>query len=93
MQAPLDPKQLKKLADECRKAGITSFKGYGVEFTLSEEAPVSRYKAKKAQAGAGKKVYHQGPEEPETEDLTEEQLLFYSVGGGIELALNEPEQN
>lgn len=28
------PKELKKLADACRKAGIYHFKGDGIEFTL-----------------------------------------------------------
>jgi len=31
-----DAKALKRLADTCRKAGISNFKGYGVEFTLSD---------------------------------------------------------
>ena len=32
-----DPKSLKKLADACRKAGITTFKGFGMEFTLAPQ--------------------------------------------------------
>lgn len=32
-----DPKSLRKLASACRKSGITSFKGFGVEFTLAPQ--------------------------------------------------------
>lgn len=83
-----DFKQLKKLADACRKAGIQSFKGFGMEFTLTDEAPKSEYKKRKA--------VHQDDELPlhsyvdttaeskiEEDSLTDEQMLFYSshVGG------------
>lgn len=30
------PKELKKLADACRKAGIVTFKADGIEFTLAD---------------------------------------------------------
>lgn len=44
----VDLKLLKKLADTCRKAGIKTFKGQGLEFTLTEDAPISSYKKSKA---------------------------------------------
>lgn len=31
------PKELKKLADACRKAGIVTFKADGIEFTLADK--------------------------------------------------------
>lgn len=38
------PKELKKIAEACRKAGIKHFKGEGFEFTLTEDAPVKKVK-------------------------------------------------
>ncbi len=73
-----NPKMLRKIADECRKAGITSFKGFGLELTIAPEAPPSHYKQKKS---AQAPVKHYGPEEPEVEGLSEEDRLFWSVGG------------
>lgn len=69
-------KDLKKLADMCRKAGIKSFKGNGIEFTLSEDAPVSTYKKAKAAQNSPDKDF-------ESDGLTEEELLFWSAGGNI----------
>lgn len=68
-------KELKKLADACRKAGIKHFKNGDYEFTLNEDAPLSNYKKSKAKS------------EPLSNDvafqsdtLTPEQLLLWSVG-------------
>lgn len=75
-----DFKQLKKLADACRKAGIKTFKGHGLEFTLTEDLPPpSDYKRKKAETKPV--VNHAGPDRPETDQLTEDELLYWSVGG------------
>lgn len=66
------PKELKKLADACRKAGISTFKQGEIEIHLSGEAPQSNYKKKQAK--------NYGPDKPlEEETLTEEQLLNWSV--------------
>lgn len=72
-------KDLKKLADSCRKAGIKHFKSGDLEFTLSDELPpVSNYKKSKA------KVEHPtdtGVDPNFTyDDLTQEQLLYWSIG-------------
>jgi hypothetical protein len=74
-----DPKELKKLAEACRKAGISSFKGYGVEFTLSEAIPPK--KARKRSQKASTSLYDGLPDDIKSELPTEEELLFYSAGG------------
>ena len=85
-----DPKALKKLVDSCRKAGITTFKGFGVEFTVGPE-PEKRHRRK-----AERTIEVQGPNGKEriaayaapkdetihTDTPTEEELLFWSSGGG-----------
>lgn len=73
----LDFKLLKKLAKECRRAGIKSFKGFGMEFTLDERsAETSTKKSSKK----GKSVDNSDTsEEKEIGNLTDEQLLYYSV--------------
>lgn len=79
----IDPKELKKLADACRKAGIKHFKNADIEFTLTEEAPVSTYKRKKEVM-----LIPQGSLLQETiknaDTLTEDELLFWSTGGDEE---------
>ena len=79
MQLP-DAKELKRLADACRKAGIVKFKGGGIEFELSSEAPESSYKKAKAT-----KAFHQDSGDVETDEPSPEELLLWSVGGGAEL--------
>lgn len=68
-------KEIKKLAAMCRRLGIKHFKGDGFEFTLTDEAPPAPVKA-------GAKPPHEAPTDPKSEDLTEEELLFWSVEGG-----------
>lgn len=71
------PKELKKLADACRKAGITHFKSGDIEFTLSE-APLVHKASKKLP-----NVPVQQHEEIESEGwdgLSNEEKLFWSVG-------------
>ena len=38
------PKELLKLANACRKAGIVQFKGDGIEFTLTDSRPIKSKK-------------------------------------------------
>lgn len=45
-----DMKTLKRLADTCRKSGIRSFKGYGIEFTLDEALAPQRRERKPSKA-------------------------------------------
>ncbi len=72
----IDMKSLKKLADTCRKAGIKTFKNAELEFTLTDEVPVSQYKKAKKSTEAKASVSNSSIE---SDSLTEEQLLFFSV--------------
>ncbi len=68
-----NPKDLKKLADACRKAGIKTFKSSEFEFTLSDDAPVSNYKKAKSPSPSS-------PDQPfQSDSLSPEQLLNWSV--------------
>ncbi len=74
MELP-DAKALKELADACRKAGITSFKGGGFEFTLGDKPEPTKRKRKST-------VYNSqtvNDQEFQTDSLTEEQLLMWSA--------------
>ncbi len=69
-----DTKTLKKIALACRQAGIMHYKCPEFEITLTPDAPQSNYKKRTTKST------------PSTSDnidnqtqLTEEQLLFYSV--------------
>ncbi len=67
------PKELKKLAAACRKAGIKAFKGPTFEFTLSDDAPMSNYKRSKQSTSPQ-------PDKPFVSDsLSEEDLMFWST--------------
>lgn len=63
-------KLLKKLADSCRKAGIKEFEGYGFKFTLSDVLPEKK---------SSKITQLNTNDDFETDSLTEEQLLNWSV--------------
>lgn len=69
----LSPKELKKLAAACRAAGIKNYKTQDFEFTLTDEAPQPKRKAKQEEPSLNNEVFK------EMDSLTEEQLLFYSV--------------
>lgn len=64
-------KQLKKLADACRKAGIKHFKSSEFEFSLTDELPES--------PKARKQAAFQKQEEIANSGLSEEELLFWST--------------
>lgn len=72
----MDYKALKKIADACRKAGIKQFKNAEFEFTLSDEGPISNYKKRTA---AKPQLKENDVQLIESDSLTEEQLLFFSV--------------
>jgi len=74
-------KELKKLAKACREAGIHYFKSGDFEFTLNGIAPEKATKSRKTEAAADV----QG--EIETDTLTEEELLFWSSNGGVQVNL------
>lgn len=74
-----NPKELIKLAKACRKAGISHFKGFGFEFTLTNELPST--KLTKA-AISNPNASNSEPDQVITPDTpTEEELLFWSSGG------------
>jgi hypothetical protein len=72
-------KELKKLAAACRSAGIKTYKSGDVEFTLTDEAPLTPYKAAKAALKASDKASQQA-EDVESDGLSGDDLLFWSVG-------------
>lgn len=84
-----DPKQLKKLADYCRKAGIKTYECAECKITLDDAyvpAP-SPYQRRKAKAAGGKpetsakpKEFIQGTDIP-VDTLSAQELLFLSCGG------------
>lgn len=75
----MNPKDLKKLADACRKAGIKTYKDAEVEFTLSDEQYISNYKKSKAKSQPQPQSH--ASELFESDSLTEGQLLMWSVQG------------
>jgi hypothetical protein len=74
---PIDLALLKKLAAVCRKSGIKSFSGGGIEFTLGEAPqPVKRSNQPKAK----KKTVLQTPDgDIETDTPSDMDLLFWSA--------------
>lgn len=72
-----NPKEIKKLADACRKAGIAHFKCDSFEFTLSPQAQsVATPKPKSTAAGKDSPIGEAG----EWDSLSEEAKLFWSIG-------------
>lgn len=66
-------KELAKLAAACRKAGISTFKGGGIEFTLSDHTPEPKSTKRSSPTTDS--------QEPTTDDLPYEALLNWSVHG------------
>lgn len=70
-------KLIKKIAAACRKAGIMTFEGYGIKFTLDPSTmpipPSERVVEKTPMAPANEAL--------KQESLTEEELLFWSADG------------
>jgi len=81
----LDTKALKRLIDTCRKAGVQEFKGFGVEFKLSDEAlnstPVQRTKAEQK---ATQVLTTEELKAITAEQLSDDELLFYSSDPRVE---------
>lgn len=72
----LDYKALRKLAEACRKAGIKHFKNAEMEFTLSDEGPISNYKKRSAKSTEEEKSEN---DSFASDTLTEQQLLMWSA--------------
>ncbi len=81
-----DTKQLKKLADACRKAGIKTCSYEGLTITLDDSytAQPSAYLRRKAKVegkpAAPAKEFIQGTSIP-VDTLSPEELMFLSCGG------------
>lgn len=76
------PKELKKIADSCRKAGIAYFKCADFEFTLSPQAqstPTAK-RSDNTKLVDNTSTYQDRPE------LTDDELLLWSSGGLAETA-------
>lgn len=67
----IDTKHLKKLTELCRRCGIKSFKTPEFEFTLTESTPQPKRSRRSEVSTQSETV--------ESDNLTDEQLLFYSV--------------
>lgn len=68
----MDLKELKDLLKVLREKGVLEFKSKDLELKLSEDAPQSKYKRR------------QEVEELEEQELTEEELLYYSATPPLE---------
>lgn len=87
MPAP-SPKQLKKLADACRKAGIKSYKDADCEFTLTEDAPTKKVKQSHNLSSIAK-----SDAAFSSDTLEGDSLLFWSTGvGGVPMTQEEDSQ-
>lgn len=73
-----DYKALKKLADNCRKVGIKSFKNADFEVTFSEDAPISSYKKRQASKSTMPAIDSNDVIE-NYDTLTDEQMLYWSL--------------
>ncbi len=77
-----DLKLLKQLAAACRKAGISSYEGYGYKFTLSDSSPPTRKpRSAKSSSAAPKDL---GENVPESDELSPQALMFWSIGSDPE---------
>lgn len=72
-----DLKELKKLAEACRKAGIKHFRLGDLEFTLSDSDSLP----KRRRSTAKGKLDAATDAEAAADGLSEEELLFWSVAG------------
>jgi hypothetical protein len=72
------PKELKKLADACRKAGIFSFKCGDLEFTLGDK-PQSKVGKSHSKVNTGSEVKSVIDEAFEEDGLTQDALLMWSA--------------
>lgn len=73
-------KQLDKIIQLCRKRGVKTIKIDNVELTLSEDAPQTNYKRRKASKDEKDTENSLLDDTLEPAQLTEDQLLFWSSG-------------
>lgn len=74
-----DVKLLNKLAKACRKAGISHYKCTEFEFTLSSEEPLKVVRLK------GNQTPSLAPDKFFTEELSDEERLFWSASPGADI--------
>lgn len=74
----MTPKELKKLADTCRKSGIKHYKCQDFEFTLTDSAPTipTRRNKKGIVVSSNSPLVEDKVESDQ--QLTDDQLLFWS---------------
>lgn len=81
MEKPLSFKELLELAKTCRKAGINTFKGFGVEFNLSDVfAPQVKTRKPRSKVSVGQAAGSPDAAQFEDDSLSESDLLFWSTG-------------
>lgn len=73
------PKQIAALAKACRKAGISTFKGAGIEFTLEPTTTPAKRHTKAAAAPVDV-----SDDPVETEEPSQDDLLYWSAGSSDE---------
>lgn len=75
----MSPKEIKKLADACRKAGIKSFKNSEVEFTLSDTIPLAQSNTRRVRKATVSDTLEQPDVIINDETaLSDEEILFWS---------------
>ena len=81
----MDFKDLKALAAACRKAGIKHYRQGDVEFTLTDDAPVSNYKKSQASGTLRPETKIEAVDKDfQSDELSQEALLYWSTGGNPE---------
>lgn len=71
----MDPKELKRLAAVCRKAGIKTFKSGDIEFTLADTPVKAPKAAKKADLPTGASEI----DEKGWDSFTDDEKMFWST--------------
>ena len=72
-----DLKLLQQLAKTCRKAGISSYEGFGFKFTLGDVTPATR----KRPVAKNLDKRDLGENTVESDELSPEALMFWSSTG------------
>lgn len=87
----MSPKDLISLAKTCRKAGIKHYKSEEVEFTLTDESPISQYKKRLNKKSLNPETLQLVADQIESdgwENLSLEQKLNWSSDSLIEEEIN-----
>lgn len=77
----IDLKQLKDIAQICRKYGINAIKIDGLELNMTETSPEPRRRSSKKKTTQNQvdPITGRSLDDQQEQELTEDQLLFYSV--------------